>query len=75
MADTADKLLDEAMKLPDGERRALALRLLDSVGDEPPAEVERAWLEEAQRRLADIREGRAEAVPWAEARRRIFDRS
>jgi putative addiction module component (TIGR02574 family) len=72
MSDAAEKLLDEAMKLPESERRTLALWLLDSVGDEPPEEVERAWLEEAHRRLADIRAARTQPVPWEDARKRIF---
>ncbi|AUX30478.1 MULTISPECIES: addiction module protein [Sorangium] len=62
------------MKLPESERRVLALRPLESVGNEPPEEVERAWAEEARRRLDDIRAGRAEPVPWEEARGRIFTR-
>lgn len=72
MGNPAEKVLDEAMHLPESERRTLALRLLDSVGDEPPAAVERAWIDEAGRRLDDLRAGRTQAVPWEEARRRIF---
>ena len=74
MSDAAEKLLDEALKLPDAERRALALLLLDSVGNGPEAEVERAWLDEAERRLDDVRAGRVQPAPWAEARARIFAR-
>ena len=74
MTGSAAKLLDEALLLPEGERRALALWLLDSVGDEPPEEVERAWVEEAKRRLEVLRAGEAEPLDWAEARRRIFAR-
>ncbi|WP_159397174.1 addiction module protein [Sorangium cellulosum] len=70
----AEELLDEAMKLPESERRVLALRLLESVGDESPEEVERSWVEEARRRLDDIRAGRSQTVPWEEARGRIFAR-
>ena len=74
MSNPAEKLLDEAMKLPESERRLIALRLLDSVGEEPPEEIERAWTEEALRRLEDIRAGRTQPIPWEEARRRIFAR-
>jgi putative addiction module component (TIGR02574 family) len=70
----AEELLDEAMKLPESERRVLALRLLESVGDESLEEVERAWVEEARKRLNDIRAGRSQPVPWDEARGRIFPR-
>jgi putative addiction module component (TIGR02574 family) len=74
MSDPAEKLFDEAMKLPESERRAIALRLLDSVGDEPPEAIERAWTEEALRRLDDLRAGRTQPIPWEEARQRIFAR-
>ncbi|WP_437900778.1 addiction module protein [Sorangium sp. So ce124] len=70
----AEELLDEAMKLPESERRVLALRLLESVGDESAEEVERAWVEEARERLDDIRAGRSKPVPWEEAGGRIFTR-
>lgn len=75
MSDPAEKLFDEALKLPEVERRALALRLLDSVSDEPEGEGERAWVDEAKRRLDDVRAGRTQVAPWAEARGRIFARS
>ena len=52
----------------------VASKLL-GVGDEPPEDVEQAWLEEARRRLEDVRAGRSRGVPWEEARRRVFDRS
>ena len=74
MSEPAEKLYDEAMKLPPGERRSLVLRLLDSVGEEPEDDVERAWLEEARRRLADVASGREETVPWEDVRRELLDR-
>jgi len=74
MGNPAEQILDEALGLPESERRVLALRLLDSVGDEPPEAVERAWVEEARRRLDDLQAGRTRAVPWEEARQRIFAR-
>jgi putative addiction module CopG family antidote len=49
-----------------------ALRLLESVGDEP--HTERAWIEEAKRRLDDVQAGRTQLVPWPEARERVFAR-
>ncbi|MCC6554371.1 MAG: addiction module protein [Polyangiaceae bacterium] len=47
---------------------------LDCVGEGPPEEIERAWTEEALRRLEDLRAGRTQSIPWEEARRRIFAR-
>ena len=74
MTAAAEKVFDDALKLADGERRMLALWLLDSAGDELPEDVEKAWVEEARRRLADVRTGRTSAVPWEEAQRRIVAR-
>jgi putative addiction module component (TIGR02574 family) len=73
MSGQALRLLDEALQLPEEDRAELALRLLDSVG-EPADQVERAWIEEAKRRLTEIRRGEVQTVPWAEARARIFAR-
>jgi putative addiction module component (TIGR02574 family) len=71
VSETAKKLYDEALKLDDEERSVLALRLLDSVG-ENPAIIEKAWLEEVRVRLKDIDEGRASPVAWEDARQHIF---
>jgi putative addiction module component (TIGR02574 family) len=69
---TAKKLYDEALKLPEGERRDLAQRLLESVGDE--LGIESAWAEVARGRLDAVQAGRTQLVPWPEARQRIFAR-
>lgn len=73
MSAQAERILDEALSLPEQDRTELALRLLDSVG-EPADEVEKAWIEEAKRRLAEIQRGDVQTVPWSEARARIFAR-
>jgi putative addiction module component (TIGR02574 family) len=73
MSAQAERILDEALALPEQDRTELALRLLDSVG-EPEEEVDKAWIEEAKRRLAEIQRGDVQTVPWSEARARIFAR-
>lgn len=74
MAIPPEKLLEEALKLPESQRLLLAQELLETVGNESPEEVERAWVEEAKKRLDDIEAGRSTPVPWEEARGRIFAR-
>ncbi len=74
MSSNALRRLDEALQLPEQDRAELALRLLDSVGNEPASEVERAWVDEAKRRLLEIERGEVSTVPWPEARSRIFAR-
>lgn len=65
---TAERLFDEALELPPGERRDLAEKLLHSL---PEAMV--AWEAELQKRMDDIDSGRAPAIPWDEALERIFN--
>jgi putative addiction module component (TIGR02574 family) len=73
MTPRALKLLDEALQLPEAEQAKLARRLLDSFG-EPVDEVERAWIEEAKRRLGEIERGEVQTVPSSEACARVFAR-
>jgi hypothetical protein len=61
------QLRDEAMQLPEDERRALAEELLESVD----GTWEDAWLAEAQRRSS---EGHDDARPWTEVRLEILRR-
>jgi hypothetical protein len=58
MLDAFDTVLSQALKLPDGERRALVMHLLETFepGD---AEHDAAWGETIQRRLAAIAAGSA----------------
>lgn len=65
MSDPAE-ILDEALRLPESERRLIAMRLLDSVGDEPTPEIEQLWVEEAVRRREAVASGAMGLVSWAE---------
>ena len=55
-------LIDTALKLPPDERFALIDELLHSL-DRPDPELDRLWIEEAERRLAAYRSGRVQGVP------------
>ena len=67
---TAERLFDEAMALPPGERKELAESLLRSL-----PEAVAAWEAELRRRMEDIDSGRDDTVPWDEALERIFEKS
>ena len=71
MSFNAAKLLEEALKLPVEARAALAGSLLDSLDDAVDEDAEEAWALEIARRLEEVQSGKVQAVPWAEARRRI----
>lgn len=72
---TIDELRAVALQLTPEERAELASELLSSLDDLSEAEVERLWIEEAQRRDAQIDAGTAKLIPGdeviAEARARL----
>jgi putative addiction module component (TIGR02574 family) len=62
------------MELSDDERIELADRLLSSIAPERQAEIDRSWMEEAERRFKAYQEGRIQSVPYEEAMRSIRER-
>jgi putative addiction module component (TIGR02574 family) len=66
MARRLEELEAEVLDLPDQDRARLARRLILSLEDTPledPAEVEKAWEEEIQRRVAEVEAGTADLIP------------
>lgn len=61
MTSTAKKVLDQALALPDDERRRVVEALLDAMPPETADEIEAAWLEEARRRAGRLERGEIEA--------------
>jgi len=68
---TVDELAEEALSLPSEERAALADRLVESLDPADDAHLHRVWGAEAMRRLADVREGRVQAVDGEDALKRV----
>lgn len=61
MTSTAKKVFDQALALPDDERRRVTEALLDAMPLETADEIEMAWLEEARRRAGRLERGEIEA--------------
>ena len=61
---TKRQLLEEAMHLPESDRRELADALLDSEGADD--EIPLAWQEELARRLAEMEAHPEKAIPLEE---------
>jgi putative addiction module component (TIGR02574 family) len=74
MSPELSKLFDEASMLPLEEQELLANSLLSHVADNTDQSVQAAWDEEIQRRLDDIRSGKAKMIPLEEVRRRMTAR-
>ena len=65
-----DEISSAALQLSVEERAQLAGRLLLSLDEPSESEVERLWLEEAEHRLKEFREGRVSGIPADEVFRR-----
>ena len=64
-----ENVAEQARLLSARERLRLATELLQSVEPEASEEVERAWEQEIQRRIAEIDSGNAKGRPWEEIKR------
>jgi hypothetical protein len=64
---TAEKLYLDALALPAETRVALTERLVASLAEDVPAEIQRAHLEEVRRRIAQVESGEVELIPGDEA--------
>ena len=75
MAKTVEELEREIRSLSDDERVHLLRDLIADLDGKRDKDVEKAWLEEAQRRYRELKEGVAEAIPsedvFQSARQRI----
>jgi putative addiction module component (TIGR02574 family) len=58
-----NKITDQVMSLPPDARALLAHKLWDSLGDFADPNIERLWLEEAEKRWQEIEEGKVECIP------------
>jgi putative addiction module component (TIGR02574 family) len=72
---TLDQIAQEALRLAPAQRAELADFLVESLDSTPPDEIQRLWLGEANRRLAEVRSGKVKTIPGeevlAEARRLV----
>ena len=63
MASVARDLESKALKLSRRERARLAQRLISSLDQERDADAEKLWLQEAERRLGELKSGKVAGIP------------
>jgi len=63
MSRPAREVESKALKLPRRERARLAQRLISSLDPKADTDVERLWLEEAERRLGELKSGKLAGIP------------
>ncbi len=66
-----ERLLGEALSLPEPDRAELAARLITSLSGPPDSGVDAAWAAEIERRCAALDSGEAVSSDWNEVRDRI----
>lgn len=75
MTPRAQKVLEEAMTLPEDERSSVAIALLDSTREFDDAEVdpgaEAAWDAEIDKRIAEIDSGKVVGLTYDEMRAQL----
>ncbi|MCB9756174.1 MAG: addiction module protein [Myxococcales bacterium] len=70
MGAEARRLLDQALALPDDDRRAFVEELIRSLQG-IPVELAPAWRGELEGRIAELERGDVQAVPWADVEDKI----
>ena len=74
MNERVKRLTEEIRKLPPEEQADLMDELLVLTYREPDPEIDKAWAEEAERRLVAYRRGEIEAIPLEEVMARLRKR-
>jgi len=73
MSGNADAILQQALNLPPEERELVAEVLRESLVQRDP-KIEKAWIEECQRRSRAIDAGEMGTVPWDEVKRSLREK-
>jgi len=73
MVATPKQIYDRAMNLNEEARAELIGMLLESLEIGSDEGVEAAWLQEIERRVAELDSGAVESVPWTKVRSRVFE--
>ncbi|MEW6448588.1 MAG: addiction module protein [Bacillota bacterium] len=72
MSTPVGNLFRQASALDERDRAALAGLLLESLEHEVDEDVESAWQEEIERRLAELDANTVELVPWEEVKAKLM---
>lgn len=63
MTALAEKIYNEVLDLPNDERLSLIDKILHIIPVPTATDIEKAWLEESHKRLANIRAGKTQTIP------------
>ena len=68
-------VFQQAVQLPERDRATLAGLLIETLDAVSEPDVEAAWSEEIEQRLAEIDAGTVELIPWEDVRAELFGES
>ena len=71
MDKTLEQIIPHALLKPPEERTIIAERLISSLDIEKDIDVEIAWQEEVQRRVAETDKGEVNYIPWEIVRQQL----
>ena len=74
MTEAAVRLRETLLTLPEEDRAWLAAELAASLDGPPDLDADEAWDGEVQRRIAELRTGKAKLLSWADVSERLEDR-
>ena len=66
-----EKIYQDALALPPETRVALTERLVASLADDVPPEIQRAHIDEVRKRIAQVESGEVDLIPGDEALARV----
>ena len=75
MSTHVTELFAQASNLSERERATLAGLLIESLESEIDPDVDEAWREEIERRIAELDSGTAKTVPWETVRAELLRRT
>jgi putative addiction module component (TIGR02574 family) len=75
MDPSAEQVLHDALKLPDGDRLQIAEALFSSLQPNQQPPFDESWREVIRRRSDELESGMVTPVPWQEVKRRIQERT
>ena len=71
MDKTVEKIIAQALQKPPEDRALIAERLISSLDTVRDIDIEIAWQEEIQRRVAEADKGEVDWIPWEVVRQRL----
>ena len=75
MKQSAKKILNAALGLPEPDRVKVAEELLATLEGKPQKDADAAWAEEIERRTREIEGGKVKPVSWAKVKKSAMRRA